>query len=78
MNLDVSVFGERRRREGAGLGTSGGAERLGTLLDRYGDARVTEAIAEMRRLAAKQMRAMIGLIPKGTYQSMALVNRQGA
>jgi N-methylhydantoinase B len=38
-----------------------GAERLAGLLDRYGDATVTEAIAEMRRLAARQMRAMIGL-----------------
>ncbi len=33
-----------------------GAERLGALLDRYGDATVSEAIAEMRRLAARQMR----------------------
>ena len=54
-----------------------GAERLAGLLDRYGDATVTEAIAEMRRLAAKQMRAMIGLIPEGRYGSTAIVDSDG-
>ncbi len=54
-----------------------GAERLGTLLDRYSDATVTDAIAEMRRLAAKQMRAMIGLIPDGSYDSTAIVDSDG-
>jgi N-methylhydantoinase B len=54
-----------------------GAERLGALLDRYGDATVTEAIAEMRRLASKQMRAMIGQIPDGTYHSTAIVDSDG-
>ena len=34
-----------------------GADRLTQLLDRYGDATVTQAIAEMRALAARQMRA---------------------
>jgi N-methylhydantoinase B len=54
-----------------------GAERLAALLDRYGDATVTEAIAEMRSLAARQMRAMIGLIPVGTYASTAFVDSDG-
>ncbi len=54
-----------------------GAARLASLLDRYGDATVTEAIAEMRRLAARQMRAMIGLIPEGTYRSTALIDSDG-
>ncbi len=54
-----------------------GAERLTTLLDRYGDATVTEAIAEMRRLAAKQMRAMIALIPEGRYDSTAIIDSDG-
>ncbi len=54
-----------------------GAERLTTLLNRYGDATVTEAIAEMRRLAAKQMRAMIALIPEGRYESTAIVDSDG-
>ena len=54
-----------------------GAERLGALLDRYGDATVTEAIAEMRRLAARQMRAMIGLIPDSVYRATAIVDSDG-
>ncbi len=54
-----------------------GAERLGQLLDRYGDATVTEAIARMRDLAARQMRAMIGLIPEGTYRATAIVDSDG-
>jgi N-methylhydantoinase B len=54
-----------------------GAERLAALLDRYGDATVTEAIAEMRRLAARQMRAMIGLIPDGHYRSTAMIDSDG-
>lgn len=54
-----------------------GAERLAGLLDRYGDATVTEAIAEMRRLAARQMRAMIGLIPPGSYQARAFIDSDG-
>lgn len=54
-----------------------GAERLGALLDRYGDATVTDAIAEMRRLAAKQMRAMIRLIPEGVYRATATVDSDG-
>ncbi|MDP3264547.1 MAG: hydantoinase B/oxoprolinase family protein [Tabrizicola sp.] len=54
-----------------------GADRLATLLDRYGDPTVTEAIAEMRRLAARQMRAMIDLIPDGSYQSTAIIDSDG-
>lgn len=54
-----------------------GAERLGALLDRYGDATVSEAIAEMRRLAARQMRSMIDLIPQGVYRSTAIVDSDG-
>ena len=54
-----------------------GAERLAGLLDRYGDATVITAIAEMRRLAARQMRAMIDLVPDGTYHSTAFVDSDG-
>jgi len=54
-----------------------GAERLGALLDRYGDATVVEAIARMRELAARQMRAMIDLIPPGSYRSTAIVDSDG-
>jgi N-methylhydantoinase B len=54
-----------------------GADRLGQLLDRYGDAVVAEAIALMRDLAARQMRAMIGLIPEGSYHARAYVDSDG-
>ena len=54
-----------------------GADRLGALLDRYGDETVTEAIAAMRQLAERQMRAMVGLIPDGAYRSIAIVDSDG-
>jgi N-methylhydantoinase B len=54
-----------------------GAERLAGLLDRYGDATVTQAIAEMRTLAARQMWANIALIPDGTYRATAMVDSDG-
>lgn len=54
-----------------------GAERLGALMDRYGDAVVIAAIAEMRGLAARQMRANIGLIPEGAYRAQAIVDSDG-
>lgn len=54
-----------------------GAERLAVLLDRYGDALVTEAIAEMRKRAAQQMRAMINLIADGDYSATAIVDSDG-
>ncbi|TGD43286.1 methylhydantoinase [Pseudotabrizicola sediminis] len=54
-----------------------GAERLAVMLDRYGDATVTEAIAEMRVRAAQQMRAMIGLIADGSYSATAIVDSDG-
>ena len=54
-----------------------GAERLTGLLDRYGDATVTSAVAEMRGLAARQMRAMIGLIPQGQFGATVYVDSDG-
>jgi len=54
-----------------------GAERLAALLDRYTDATVTAAIAEMRLLAARQMRAGIALIAEGTYHATATVDSDG-
>lgn len=54
-----------------------GAERLAGLMDRYGDATVAQAIAEMRTLAARQMRANIGLIADGTYRATAIVDSDG-
>ena len=54
-----------------------GASRLTALLDRYGDATVEAAIAEIRTRAATQMRAMIALIPEGTWRSAAFIDSDG-
>ena len=54
-----------------------GEERLCQLLDRYGDDTITEAIAELRRRAADQMRARIAEIPDGVYGSKAYVDSDG-
>ena len=54
-----------------------GADRLTDLLDRYGDDVVAAAIAAMRTLAARQMRAMIATIPAGVYTSAAFVDSDG-
>ncbi|MFN3823928.1 MAG: hydantoinase B/oxoprolinase family protein [Pseudorhodobacter sp.] len=54
-----------------------GAERLAALMDRYGDATVSAAIAEMRSLAARQMRAGIALIPEGSYHARAFIDSDG-
>lgn len=54
-----------------------GEDRLSALLDRYGDATVQCAIAELRKRAAAQMRAAIGEIPGGTYRSTAWVDSDG-
>ncbi|TJX07923.1 MAG: methylhydantoinase, partial [Mesorhizobium sp.] len=52
-------------------------DRLNGILDRYGDETVVEAIAELRRRAAEQMRANISAIPDGTYRSKAFVDSDG-
>lgn len=54
-----------------------GAERLAGLMDRYGDADVVEAIAEMRRLAARQMRAMLAEVPEYPVKAVAIVDSDG-
>jgi N-methylhydantoinase B len=54
-----------------------GADRLTALLDRYGDDTVTAAIAEIRTLAAAQMRAKIALIPQGSYSAKAYIDSDG-
>ena len=54
-----------------------GAERLGQVLDRYGDDKVVEAVARMRELAARQMRAKIGLIGEGRYRAAAYIDSDG-
>jgi len=54
-----------------------GAERLDALMDRYGDDVVTEAIAELRRRAAEQMRSFIKAIPDGGHCGVAIVDSDG-
>ena len=54
-----------------------GAARLSRILDRYGDDVVRDAIGELRRRAANQMRANIRLIPDGVYRSVAYVDSDG-
>ena len=54
-----------------------GEQRLTRMLDRYGDETVREAIAELRRRAAEQMRAHIKSIPQGTYRSVAYIDSDG-
>ncbi len=54
-----------------------GAARLTALLDRYGDLTVAAAIAEIRTRAATQMRAMIALVPEGTYRATAFIDSDG-
>lgn len=54
-----------------------GAERLDALMDRYGDDVVTEAIAELRRRAAEQMRSFIKAIPDGGHCGVAFVDSDG-
>jgi N-methylhydantoinase B len=54
-----------------------GEERLNALMDRYGDETVTEAIAELRRRAARQMRSFIGAIPEGSWGASAWVDSDG-
>ena len=54
-----------------------GADRLGVLLDRYGDAVVSSAIDALRERAEIQMRSSIDEIPDGRYQAVAWVDSDG-
>jgi len=54
-----------------------GKRRLFEILDRYGDETVVAAIAELRRLAAAQMRAHISTMADGVYRSTAYVDSDG-
>jgi N-methylhydantoinase B len=54
-----------------------GKDRLCAMLDRYGDRVVGEAIAELRKRAARQMRARIALIPDGIHRGRAVVDSDG-
>lgn len=54
-----------------------GQDRLGEILDRYGDETVSAAIRELRQRAAEQMRANIATIPDGIYRAKAFVDSDG-
>jgi N-methylhydantoinase B len=54
-----------------------GARRLAALIERYGARTVEAAIAELRRRAARQMRACIATIPDGVYRGQAVVDSDG-
>jgi len=54
-----------------------GEKRLTALLDRYGADDVDGAIVELKRRAARQMRAKIATIPDGTYHGEAFVDSDG-
>lgn len=54
-----------------------GERRLTALIDRYGMETFTGAIGEIRRRAARLMRAHIAAIPDGVYRSEAFVDSDG-
>lgn len=54
-----------------------GEMRLNEMLDRYGDDTVREAIEELKRRAAEQMRSYVTEIPDGEYKSKAYVDSDG-
>ena len=54
-----------------------GEKRLTALIDRYGEATVETAIAELKERAARQMRARIAAIPDGVYEGSAVVDSDG-
>ncbi|MBT6440980.1 MAG: methylhydantoinase [Alphaproteobacteria bacterium] len=54
-----------------------GARRLDALLEKYGEATISAAIAELHDRAAQQMRALISEIPNGTYEGTAFVDSDG-
>src|SRR5690606_34152425 len=54
-----------------------GQDRVNAILDRYGDEVVAEAIAELRRRAAGQVRAAVRDSPDGSYRSKAFVDSDG-
>jgi N-methylhydantoinase B len=54
-----------------------GEKRLTALLDRYGEAVVEAAIAELERRAEQQMRTKIAAIPDGVYAGCSIVDSDG-
>ena len=63
------------KAQAAALAT--GEKRLTALIDRYGEATVDAAIAELKVRAQAQMRARIASIPDGVYEGKAYVDSDG-
>ena len=54
-----------------------GEKRFEELIDRYGSEIVKKAIAELRKRAARQMRACIEEIPDGEYRGVSFIDSDG-
>lgn len=54
-----------------------GARRLDGLLDEYGDAKVAQALVELRTRAVRLMRAHIGSLPDGRYSFEDVLDNDG-
>lgn len=54
-----------------------GADRLAALMDRYGDDTVLAAVAAMRGMAERQMRAQIAALPDGAWAATAIIDSDG-
>lgn len=54
-----------------------GTRRLAALLDEYGDAVVSEALAELKRRAAAQFRRLIGELKPGRYSAEDFLDNDG-
>src|SRR3981081_2928379 len=54
-----------------------GAQRLTSLLDRYGEDTVEESIGILKDVARQQMRAKIATIPDGEYSATTIVDSDG-
>ncbi len=72
--LPRSNYGDLNAQLGAlDLGTA----RLHDLLDSFGDDTVAAAMAEIRRRASRQMRALISDLPDGTYSFEDFIDNDG-
>ena len=54
-----------------------GAKRLNGLLDEYGDAKVAQAMVELRARAVRLMRSHIGSLPDGCYSFEDVLDNDG-
>lgn len=81
INLLLTNMRSRRDQEGD-LNAQYGACRVGernliALLDKYGVETVRDCIAELKNMADRHMRALIGGIPDGSYEGAAILEDAG-